>query len=435
MAETQFHVVIIGGGIGGLCLAQGLKKAGISAAVYERDRTPTSRVQGYRIHISPRGAKALEECLPPDLWNAFATNCGKPTHSFRFLTHRMEELLRVETSENDPRQRHYSASRIRLRQVLLTGLDGIVHFDKAFTRYEQAPEQRVTAFFEDGTSAQGDILVAADGGNSRVRKQFLPQAQRVDTGIRAIGGKVVLTDATHDRLAGPLLQGPTLVRAPGGCAMFLAVQEYTGASPAPVAIHSPEHGRVELAGPQRDDTESYLMWAVSGRHDRAGFPSEQGPMDGSDLREFALKVCSTWHPGFAQMIKLTDPSTVALIRIRTSVPVEHWQSTNVTLIGDAIHSMTPYRGIGGNVALRDASLLCHNLTAAHRGETPLLEAVRNYEVAMLEYGFNAVRTSLRVAEQAHSTGTLALLIGNVMFRFVNAVAPLKARMFRRNEDD
>ena len=45
------HVLVIGGGLGGLCLAQGLKKSGISVAVYERDRTAQFRSQGYRISL------------------------------------------------------------------------------------------------------------------------------------------------------------------------------------------------------------------------------------------------------------------------------------------------------------------------------------------------------------------------------------------------
>src|SRR5579885_2327506 len=93
MPFTPLHVVIIGGGIGGLCLAQGLKKAGVSASVYERDRTPNSRLQGYRIRISPRGGRALRDCLPPELWTAFVETCGRSPHSFRFLTHRLEEIL------------------------------------------------------------------------------------------------------------------------------------------------------------------------------------------------------------------------------------------------------------------------------------------------------------------------------------------------------
>ena len=62
---APLHVIVIGGGIGGLCLAQGLKRAGISVAVYERDRTLTDRLQGYRVHINPSGSRALHACLPP----------------------------------------------------------------------------------------------------------------------------------------------------------------------------------------------------------------------------------------------------------------------------------------------------------------------------------------------------------------------------------
>ena len=50
---------------------------------------------------------------------------------------------------------------MRLRQILLAGLDNIVHFNKAFVRYEQQEEGRVCAYFTDGTSASGDVLVAA----------------------------------------------------------------------------------------------------------------------------------------------------------------------------------------------------------------------------------------------------------------------------------
>ena len=48
-ANNSFHVIIIGGGLGGLTLAQGLKKHGISCAVYEKDMSRTDRLQGYRI--------------------------------------------------------------------------------------------------------------------------------------------------------------------------------------------------------------------------------------------------------------------------------------------------------------------------------------------------------------------------------------------------
>ena len=169
-----FHVLIIGGGIGGLTLAQGLKRNGISAAVYERDRTLTDRLQGYRVHISPTGGLALHECLPPHLFDVFDRTCGAPTSAVRFFTEQMRLLLAFDrdfVASTDPVARHRSASRITLRQVLLAELDN-VHFAKTFQRYEEQ-RGRIIAYFDDGTRAEGDLLVAADGGGSRVRRQLL----------------------------------------------------------------------------------------------------------------------------------------------------------------------------------------------------------------------------------------------------------------------
>ena len=55
--------------------------------------------------------------------------------------------------------------------------------------------------------------------------------------------------------------------------------------------------------------------------------------------------------------------------------------------------MTPRRGVGANTALRDAALLCRNLTAARDGRMTLIEAVRDYEAQMIDYGFDAVLKS------------------------------------------
>jgi len=90
---APLHVLVIGGGIGGLALAQGLKKSGVSVAVYERDRTRTDRVQGYRVHINPAGSVALHECLPDRLFDAFARTCGKPSAGIRFVTEQMKLLI------------------------------------------------------------------------------------------------------------------------------------------------------------------------------------------------------------------------------------------------------------------------------------------------------------------------------------------------------
>src|SRR5262249_5264981 len=157
------------GGIGGLTLAQGLKKSGVSVAVYERDRTRTDRVQGYRVHVNPTGSLALRGCLPTPLFEAFTRTCGRPAEAIPFVPEQMKVLLALDGRNAPPRFRgegvaqHRSVSRISLRQVLLTGLEDTVHFGKTFVRYEESPLGRIIAHFEDGSTAEGGVLVAADG--------------------------------------------------------------------------------------------------------------------------------------------------------------------------------------------------------------------------------------------------------------------------------
>jgi 2-polyprenyl-6-methoxyphenol hydroxylase-like FAD-dependent oxidoreductase len=71
MTKESHAVVVVGGGTGGLCLAHGLRRAGIDVAVYERDRTRRDGLHGYRVGISPDGSRALHACLPAELYDTF----------------------------------------------------------------------------------------------------------------------------------------------------------------------------------------------------------------------------------------------------------------------------------------------------------------------------------------------------------------------------
>src|SRR5713226_8452381 len=92
-APRPLHILIIGGGIGGLCLAQGLKRNGVSVAVYERDRTPDARLQGYRLNIEPVGSRALHACLPAELWNVLVATAGDAGPRMGVFDERLHELM------------------------------------------------------------------------------------------------------------------------------------------------------------------------------------------------------------------------------------------------------------------------------------------------------------------------------------------------------
>ena len=219
---SSLHVLVIGGGPGGLYLAQGLKKAGASLGVYERDRAP--RLQGYRVHINPTGSKALHACLPEHLYKAFVDSCGLSTGKITFATEGMDKLLQLDVRADDPVNSHKSVSRITLRQILLSGLEDVVHFGKTFTRYFVRDDGKIVAEFTDGSYASGDVLVGADGGSSRVRHQFLPHAQRIDTGVVGLAGKLILNADNRNGIAQEFLDGMALISAPGGLGMFIAAQ-------------------------------------------------------------------------------------------------------------------------------------------------------------------------------------------------------------------
>jgi salicylate hydroxylase len=321
-------------------------------------------------------------------------------------------------------------SRITLRQILLSGLEDSVDFGKTFVRYEESSLGRIVAHFEDGSTAEGDVMVAADGGGSRVRRQFLPHAERIDTGIAAIAGKVFLTDGSRRLIAPEVTNALTLASGKGGYSLFVALQDIDGVALDDIGGNDES----ATAGNHFDNSRSYLMWALGARREKLGLNG--GDIEwksGEELRGTALRVMTqrSWDERFRALVRLADADTINAIAIRTSVPIAAWETQRVTLLGDAIHAMTPYRGIGANVALKDAARLCRALTMANHAERPVIDALRDYETDMIDYGFRAVQTSLHAMNQAVMEDQVQLMLSRAVLRLIHRVPPLKRRVFNR----
>jgi 2-polyprenyl-6-methoxyphenol hydroxylase-like FAD-dependent oxidoreductase len=419
MSANELHVAIAGGGLGGLCLAQGLKKAGIRVSVFERDAAPDARTQGYRIHIDPDGSEALHACLPQDLWEVFEATGGVSAQSFTVMTEQLQELLSMGGGRTaDPVRMHRSISRITLRRVLLAGLEDSVHWGRRFARYELLPGDRVRAHFEDGSSADTDVLVGADGVHSRVRQQLLPEAGPIDTGRVGIGGTVPLTEAIMEQVPAAMLRDPVMVLPPAPCSLFVA--PWRRAKSSNDALR-----RLGIEAPSERE-QDYLICALGGRPEYFGLDAQAEGIEGKALKAAMRAATQRWHPSLRTLVEQLKEEQVFLNRFRTSRPQAAWTPSRVTLIGDAIHSMTPYRGIGGNIALKDARVLCEALTRAVCGQQPLLAAIGEYEAAMRKYGFAAVEDSRRAMEQftgpKQGLGFAAVKAG---MRTVNAVMKLR----------
>ncbi|MEQ4724421.1 NAD(P)/FAD-dependent oxidoreductase [Nonomuraea sp. B19D2] len=434
MPTPTLRVVIVGGGIGGLCLAQGLHAAGIDVEVFERDAAPDARLQGYRLNIEPVGSQALHDCLPAHLWRILVATAGDPGPGMGVFTERMRLLMREDAppTERDSSEQAHAVSRVTLRRLLLAGLDDIVHFGKEFTSYRQNADGTVTALFADGTSATGDLLVGADGANSRVRRQLLPHARRSPVPGVGIGGKLPLGDgkawlpkemtSTKNMFLPKrdFLFTAVFRRREAGSATFERVGDQMRAADLDPDL---------LTQDAKDD--DYVMWAYVAH--RRALPANllDTPAGGRGqrLRELVTSRLIDWHPGLRELIAQTPADTVERFDFATAEPVKPWPTTNVTVLGDAIHSMPPVGGLGGNAALYDADALRRALIAVSQGEADLLPAIAEYERAMLKNGFAAVRAATMYLRLATLPNRAVRIIARTFFRLCGVLPPLRRAIF------
>ena len=405
----KLQVMIIGAGTGGLCLAHGLHAAGIEVRVFERDRTPVDRLQGYRLTISATGNRALRSCLPAANFARFVAASAKPNTAVNFMDHRLHRLLSIPIPPADPAAPDSvrPVSRIALRQILLDGLAEVVSFDQAFVCFEGAPDGRITAHFANGSKASADLLVGADGAGSHVRGQLLPQAQRLDTGIVCVAGRFALDAAARRETPPKVFDGPTLFMGPPGRFMFASAVEYPQGTASPY------------------DRDEYLMWGFSARRDRLVLPGPIESLPHETARNLVLTQMTDWHASLRRLVERADASSMSSFAVKSAQVVEPWLTRNVTLLGDSLHNMTPYRGMGANTALRDAAALRQALVAVSRGEQELLPALAAYERDMIDYGFAAVRSSLANMKRLHAESALSRVATKTVFRIANVLPPLQ----------
>ncbi|MFC1408202.1 FAD-dependent oxidoreductase [Streptacidiphilus sp. N1-12] len=375
------RVVIAGAGLGGLCLAQGLRGAGMEAVVHERDASVGARPQGYRIHLDGRAAVALHACLPTELYQLFLATANRPSHRFTVVTKRLRELHTAGFPASEPtrpEEVNTAVDRSVLRTILLCGLGDAVRFGSEYVRYESSADGSVRAVFADGSTEAGDLLVGADGTGSRVRAQYLPQAQVPDTGDRTLYGRAPLTPQLRTLLPPFLGEGFTAVVASRRLGMAVGLVDF----------REPPRQAAARLWPAADfgGAAPYAMWGLSGQG--RAFPSDarMRALDGPGLHQVALDMVRRWHPSLRALVEHATPAETAYQQIRVARPVEPWPATSVTLLGDAVHAMSPARGSGANIALKDAGRLCAELTAPHAAGSPV-PAVARYETAMRDYGF------------------------------------------------
>ncbi|MFF9815125.1 FAD-dependent oxidoreductase [Streptomyces sp. NPDC014006] len=351
-------IAIIGGGLGGLALARVLQVNGIDAVVYEREPSRGARGQGGMLDLhSKTGQRALREAGLIDRFHVIARGAGQ---DLRLLEPDGTLLLQEDTPDDAPLERP-EVDRADLRNLLLDSLPAqAVRWGHAFACADQGLLR-----FTNGSSAPYDLLVGADGANSKVRP-LLTDARPVHTGHNIIELGIPDVDHTHPDLAAMVGRGNYWVLGNG---QSLSAQRNGD-------------GRVRVYLSFYDTAEDWFA--------TSGIPFG----DPAAARARLVDLFSGWHSRITALIAACDDTI--LPRPITTLPVGlTWPTTpGVTLLGDAAHLMPPV-GQGANMALLDSALLGLAL-AAHPDDFPA--AVEKYEREMFERTGAAARQSAQMQE-------------------------------------
>lgn len=374
------RIAIIGAGPGGLTCARILQQHGIAAAVHELDASRTVRNQGGTLDMHPdSGQYALRAA---GLWDDFLAQARPEGQQMR-LVGRDGRLLfdmvppEADTAEGNP-EGNPEIDRGQLRDLLLDSLrPGTVRWGHKLTRAEALGDGTHRLHFTDGTSSTADLVIGADGAWSKVRR-LLSDATPLYTGVTFVETGLDDADTRHPRLA-----------------------ELTG------------NGTMMAL----DDNQGFVAQRNSGGHIRVYIGMRtaqdwhrQACLDLTDtaaVREALLKEFTGWSPDLLGFITATD--TGYTNRPLFALPVPHtWPHTpGVTLLGDAAHLMSPFSGMGANLAMLDGADLAHALI-----ESPTIDdAVRAYESALLPRSVRAAEGAAEGIDSAFShdsaTQTLA----------------------------
>ena len=409
------RVLIIGAGLGGLCLAHGLRRAGLDVQVFERRPSPHDQPASYGIHLNADGLRALHACLPAESWQQLVRDARPARDIVRFSDARLRTLATHdrETPENasDPITRRRAVSRDALRDALLRGLNletrsdfDVLQWGKEFVSYELGASGAVEVRFSDGSSTLGDLLIGADGSKSKLRRQRLPSLDRVDLNVLSIAGRAPMTPVIEGQLPGWLIDGSINNVVPKG------------------------RGWLFVSTWQVPDAGQSIVWAWAAA--RRSYASDVDQWSPSALRDHVLGCLQGWAPGLSHLVSSTPANTVARVPLRTMPHLTPWTPSAVTLLGDAIHNMTPMAGVGANTALRDADELRRALLRSSPGqEQSLVSRVHVYEQRMRVYANDALAQSTRNALNAATEAPLSRALFRALLGLGTALPAVQPLIF------
>jgi 2-polyprenyl-6-methoxyphenol hydroxylase-like FAD-dependent oxidoreductase len=323
MAISSRRALIIGGGVAGPVLALFLKQAGFDPQVFEASDGPNDA--GGALGLASNGMNVLAAAGVVEL----VRDRSVTTSDWAFENQTGRVLARSRAS--DPAlygEAGVMITRSALHQVLMSEAEaaGIqIHYNKTLTDIVDRTDTPIVARFSDGGSAEGDLLIGADGIRSQVRQAIMPEAPRpVYTGMMAPGG------------FSPCLDLNVTPRSNQRVHFIFGQKGFFGYFNT-MASHGP----------------CTVWWSTTA----AALESKEAmaATTFADLQKRLLEVHGGWMDPVPQLIGAATNIMNAAIHDVPSLP--SWSAGRCVLIGDAAHAVAPHSGQGASMALEDAMYL------------------------------------------------------------------------------
>lgn len=380
------HVAIIGGGIGGVALAVACLHRRIPFTLYERDKTFDARSQGYGLTLQ-QACKAIEGL------GIFSLEKG--VISTRHVVHTidgkvigewgMRKWMQSPTKMSPKRtNRHIARQSLRLALLEQMGGHNVVQWGHQLLDFKDCGDKGVELSFQvngEIKRVKADLVVGADGIRSSVRKLLIGEDI---TPLRYLGCMVILGICPLAALTGidsSLLDSATVFQTANG------------------------NERIYIM-PYDSDS---VMWQLS-------FPmpeKEAEALSAQGAQVLKEEACrrTQWHDPIPQILSATMEAQVSGYPVydRELLKSELLEKCgNATLIGDAAHPMSPFKGQGANQALLDALALARLISKGCGPLSPWRElgvrksVLTEFEAEMLERSATKVKDSAEAVHFLHS---------------------------------
>ena len=379
MKPLSRHALIVGAGIAGQALALFLKKAGIAASLYEA-RTERGDIGG-ALQVAPNGMEVLA-ALGLDRRIAGG---GMSCDTMVFLNARGRELSRVNLRNLAPSSlpavtlKRADLHRALYDEVLRQNVP--LHFGKKLAGIEDEPDRKIRAVFADGSHADGDFLIAADGLWSRARAHVVPNGPEPHfMGLLGIGGFV--PRAALEAFPAFAEHTMYMMFSPGGFFGF----GYAGGDPATGA-----------------------GWWINPPR---ATPLTRDEVDAQDSAQLRAELLAR-HRGAAPPVEALIGATSEIVNVGNIYDVARlpaWHRGRVGLIGDAAHAVSPNSGQGASLALEDALVLARLL----RGDAPAEQALAQFEAMRRERVEKVIAYGRRAGEDKKIEGKIGLWLRDRM---------------------